>query len=131
MLGIIVKARSTIPLYQQIAAEIKRCIAASKVKPGERIPTVRELADHLQINPATVARAYQELEREGIVAASRRRGTIVLGEADSPQRLPMRQEQLTAMINKLIMEVLSLGYSRKELTASFKSNLSRWHKPKG
>jgi GntR family transcriptional regulator len=130
MLAITVKARSALPLYQQIAAEIKRCIAASLVKPGERIPTVRELADYLHINPATVARSYQELEREGIVAASRRRGTIVLGDADSPQRLPKRQEQLTGMVNKLIMEALSLGYNRKELTASFKINLSRWPKTK-
>jgi GntR family transcriptional regulator len=131
MLGITVKTHLAIPFYKQIAAEIKRCVATSQVKPGECIPTIRELANYLQINPATVARAYQELEREGLVAASRRRGTIVLGYADSPQRLPLRQEQLTTMVNKLIMEALSLGYNRKELTGSFKISLSRWYKTKG
>ncbi len=128
MFGVTVNAHSAIPLYKQIVLQIKQNIASSQVRPGERIPTVRKLALDLKINPATVARAYQELEQEGMVGASRRRGTIVLGETDSPQRLPLRQDQLTGMVNKLIMEGLSLGYSADELEISFKFNLARWRK---
>ncbi len=123
-----VNAHSAVPLYKQIVSQIKQSIASSQVKPGERIPTVRKLALDLQINPATVARAYQELEQEGIVGASRRRGTIVLGDTDSPQRMPLRQDQLTGMVNKLIMEGLSLGYSPDELEGSFRLNLAHWRK---
>jgi molybdate-binding protein/DNA-binding transcriptional regulator YhcF (GntR family) len=126
MLGISISAHSDIPLYKQIVEQIKQRVANSQIKAGDHVPTVRELALYLQINPATVARAYQELEQEGIVGASRRRGTIVLGDTDSPQRIPLRQNQLASMVNKLILEGLSLGYSPDELEASVTLNLARW-----
>ena len=126
MLGITVSAHSDIPLYKQIAEQIKQRVANFQLKAGDHIPTVRELAFTLKINPATVARAYQELEQQGIVGASRRRGTIVLGDTDSPQRLPLRQGHLDSMVNKLIYESLSLGYRPDELEAVFNLSLSRW-----
>jgi molybdate-binding protein/DNA-binding transcriptional regulator YhcF (GntR family) len=126
MLGINISPHSDSPLYKQIVEQIKQRVANSQLKAGDHIPTVRELAIHLQINPATVARAYQELEQQGIVGASRRRGTIVLGDTDSPQRIPLRQNQLASMVNKLILEGLSIGYSPDELEASFTLNLARW-----
>ncbi len=73
-----------------------------------------------------MARAYQELEQEGILGASRRRGTIVLGETDSPQTLPLRQNRLSNTVNNLILEALSLGYSPEELEAAFTLQLARW-----
>ena len=92
MIKISVSDRANLPIYKQIVEQVKQLIANNQLKPGDRMPTVRELAAFLQINPATVARAYQELEQEGILGASRRRGTIVLGETDSPQRLPSAPE---------------------------------------
>ena len=118
------KAQS--PIYQQIVEQIKQLVATNQLHPGEKIPTVRQLAQTLQINPATVARAYQELEQEGILGASRRRGTIVLGESDSPQRLPLRQARLSHIINTAILEALSLGYTPEELEAAFTLQLARW-----
>jgi len=126
MLGISLNTHSDVPLYKQIVEQIKQRVANSQLKPGDHIPTVRELATYLQINPATVARSYQELEQEGIVGASRRRGTIVLGDIDSPQRLPLRQNQLVSMVNDLVLRGLSLGYSPDELEAAFTLNLARW-----
>jgi molybdate-binding protein/DNA-binding transcriptional regulator YhcF (GntR family) len=126
MLGITVNPRSDVPLYKQIAEQIKQRVANAQLKAGDHIPTVREMALFLKINPATVARAYQELEAQGIIGASRRRGTIVLGDTDSPQRIPLRQNQLASMVNKLLLEGLSLGYSPDELEASFTLSLARW-----
>ena len=91
MLNISISNRADVPLYKQIVEQIKQMVANYQLKPGEKLPTVRDLAHYLGINPATVARAYQELEQEGILGASRRRGTIVMGENDSPQRQPLRQ----------------------------------------
>ena len=121
-----VNALPDIPLYKQIAEQIKQEVANLQLKVGDHIPTVRELAFTLKINPATVARAYQELEQQGIVGASRRRGTIVLGDTDSPQRLPLRRSQLEGLVNKMIYEGLSLGYSPDELDAAFNLSLARW-----
>ena len=126
MADIKVNAHSDIPLYKQIAEQIKQEVANLQLKVGDHIPTVRELAFTLKINPATVARAYQELEQQGIVGASRRRGTIVLGDTDSPQRLPLRRSQLEGLVNKMIYEGLSLGYSPDELDTAFNLSLTRW-----
>lgn len=90
MKRITISDRSDLPLYKQIIEQIKIMIANSDLKPGEKIPTVRELANTLRINPATVAHAYQESEREGILGVSRRRGTIVMGESENLQKMPLR-----------------------------------------
>jgi molybdate-binding protein/DNA-binding transcriptional regulator YhcF (GntR family) len=121
-----INARSQIPIYQQIIDQVKQLIANNRLKPGSQMPTVRKLSSMLQINPATVARAYQELAQEGILGASRRRGTIVLGETDSPQRLPLRQNRLSSTVNSLILDALSLGYTPEELEAAFTLQLARW-----
>lgn len=126
MLEIKINTHSQIPLYKQIVEQIKQLIANNRLKPGAQMPTVRELSHQLDINPATVERAYQELGQEGILGASRRRGTIVLGETDSPQWLPLRQNRLYGNVNGLILEALSLGYRPEELEAAFNLQLARW-----
>jgi molybdate-binding protein/DNA-binding transcriptional regulator YhcF (GntR family) len=126
MLQIVINNKAHLPIYRQITEQVKQHIANNQLKPGERMPTVRELSGRLQVNPATVARAYQDLEQEGILGASRRRGTIVMGESESPQRQPLRQSRLSGTVNNLILEALSLGYSPEELEAAFTLQLARW-----
>jgi len=126
MLNISVSHRANVPLYKQIIEQVKQMVATYQLKPGERMPTVRDLASDLKINPATVARAYQELEQEGILGASRRRGTIVIGENDSPRRLPLRQSRLTGLVNNLLLETLNQGYTHEEMEAAFSLQLARW-----
>jgi molybdate-binding protein/DNA-binding transcriptional regulator YhcF (GntR family) len=126
MLEIHITSRSQVPIYKQITEQVKQLIANNHLKPGERMPTVRDLSRQLDINSATVARAYQELAQEGILGASRRRGTIVLGDTDSPQRLSLRQNRLSSTVNNLILEALSLGYSPEELESAFTLQLARW-----
>ena len=107
MIQVTINTRVNAPIYKQIVEQIKQQVAGNQLKPGEKLPTVRDLALTLGINPATVARAYQELEQENILGASRRRGTIVLGESENPQRLPLRQSRLANTINNLLLEALS------------------------
>jgi GntR family transcriptional regulator len=124
MLQISVNSRAQIPIYKQITEQVKQLIANLQLKPGSHMPTVRQLSTFLQVNPATVARAYQELGQEGILGASRRRGTIVLGDTDSPQRQPLRQNRLSNAVDNLILEILSLGYTPEELEAAFTRQLA-------
>jgi len=126
MIKISVSDRANMPIYKQIVDQVKGLVANYQLKPGDRMPTVRELAAYLRINPATVARAYQELEQEGILGASRRRGTIVMSETDSPQRMPLRQSRLANTVNNLVLETLSQGYKPEELEAAFTLQLARW-----
>lgn len=78
MLEINININDSNPLFQQIFEQVKRLMTSGQLKPGEQIPSVRDLASWLQVNPSTVARAYYDLKQEGLVATSRRRGTIIL-----------------------------------------------------
>lgn len=77
------------PIYQQIVAQVKYLVAAGRLKPGDDIPPIRALAEQLRINPNTVARAYLELEREGIVTMRQGFGTTV---AQVKTLLPRREK---------------------------------------
>ncbi len=68
---------STVPIFRQIAAHIRRAVAAGLYRPGETIPSTRNLALELTVNPNTVQRAYEQLEREGLVEARKGLGMFV------------------------------------------------------
>jgi GntR family transcriptional regulator len=72
-----VNPASGLPLYLQIQAQVKHAVAAGALKPGDALPSVRKLAADLRINPNTVARAYQELERDAVIRSVPGGGTFV------------------------------------------------------
>lgn len=72
---------SPTPPYEQVRRQVAAHVSAGTVRPGQRLPTVRELAGRLGLSPNTVARAYRELERDGLVTTRRRVGTVVSGPA--------------------------------------------------
>lgn len=74
---------STIPIYEQIVSQVIFGVAAGSLRPGELIPSVRDLGERVTVHPNTVARAYQELERQGVVTARRGKGMEVT--ADGPR----------------------------------------------
>ena len=100
------------PIYAQIVAGLRDQIAAGVLRTGEKLPSVRELAVQLSINPNTIQRAYRELEMEGWIASVPGKGSFVCGVPSGPQR-----EQLSALRNfdKIVEDLVSLGLSREEL----------------
>lgn len=76
-----VQSQSPVPIYEQIVSQVIFAIAADGLPPGTLIPSVRELAQRLLVHPNTVARAFQELERRGVVAARRGVGMEITPEA--------------------------------------------------
>ena len=76
-----VRPDSPVPIYEQIAAQIVFGVAAGDPEPGELVPSVRDLAQRLLVNPNTVARAYQDLERLGVLESRRGRGMEVTSHA--------------------------------------------------
>ncbi|RJP65880.1 MAG: GntR family transcriptional regulator [Candidatus Abyssobacteria bacterium SURF_17] len=90
-----------VPIYFQIAREIKHSIAVGSLRPGEQLPSVREIAAQITVNPNTVAKAYRELEAEGIVETRRGTGTFV-----SEQRVAISREERAQMVGKLIDRAL-------------------------
>jgi GntR family transcriptional regulator len=72
-----IDSRSRTPLYSQIATQFRVAIAAGALRPGEALPSVRQLASELRVNPATVVQAYRGLELEGLVSTRHGAGTYV------------------------------------------------------
>ena len=126
MINIYLSGTIRTPIYQQIVEQVKQLVATSSLQPGEHLPTVRQLAYHLQINPGTVSRAYSELERQGIIMSRRGGGTLVSGSVDDPRILMLRQRHLSNMVSNNILDALSLGYTPEELEAVFPIHLDRW-----
>lgn len=114
------------PLYRQISDQVRQFIAAERVKPGDHLPAVRQLARSLGVNQNTVIRAYTELEQEKVVVARRGGGTIVVKDRNDAAFIAARQRHLSEIVSEDIVKVLSLGYSPEELEAAFYLHLSRW-----
>src|SRR5215831_1515394 len=103
-----------VPIYLQIVNQIKYLIAAGRLSAGEEIPPIRVLAEQLVINPNTVARAYLELERAGLVAKRQGAGTYV---AKAESALPRREriKVLRRRVDALLAEAAQLDIQLEEV----------------
>ena len=89
--------RSPTPLWDQIAARIRVAVASGELQAGEGLPSVRELARRLRINPATVSQAYKELAKEGFVEARHGAGTFIL-DVSQVTRSEERKRQARSLL---------------------------------
>jgi molybdate-binding protein/DNA-binding transcriptional regulator YhcF (GntR family) len=117
---------STIPLYQQIAEQLRQLIATEQIRPGDRLPSIRQLSHSLNINPNPVCRAYLELEQEQILISRRGGGTSVKSQDIAPDVRSNRQKKLLENMNEDIVRSLSQGFRPEELEAAFYLSLERW-----
>lgn len=102
-------------IYEQIVVQIQEAVATGSLRPGDRLPPVRQLADELDIAPGTVARAYGELERRGIVVTDGARGTRVAERRRSPVRKDKRPESLVGLLRPVAVAAYHLGATAQEL----------------
>jgi GntR family transcriptional regulator len=104
-----VNPRATTPLYEQVAAELRRAIAEGEAKPGERLPPAKDLARVLGVNANTVLRALRQLQEEGLLELRRRKGTTVAG---TPQR-----GAVMTKVTELVEFARAQGYGPDEVIA--------------
>jgi GntR family transcriptional regulator len=97
------------PIYRQIIDQVKNLVAAGRLKPGDEMPPIRGLAQQLIINPNTVARAYRELEAQGVLMSRQGSGTVV-ADGGSPLARGERMRLLTAQVDKLLTEARQLDF---------------------
>ena len=114
--------RSPTPLYAQIASRLKLAVAAGELAPGDALPSVRQLAARLRINPATVIQAYRDLEVQGFVEIRHGAGTFVR-ELAPGRRARERSQQAAALVRKLLAEARRSGVSPAELQRAFEAEL--------
>lgn len=107
--------RDSQPIYSQIRDGLRRLIVKGALSPGEKLPAVRDMAMDLAVNPNAIARAYTELEREGLIRAVPGEGCFACG-SDAPADLDaMRKEELIQQLRTLIGELRQLNVSSAEL----------------
>jgi len=111
-----VETTSATPIYAQLLAQVKRAIAAGVLQPGEALPSLRELAAQLRVNPMTVARAYRELEQQGVITTEHGRGSFISAAATNVTA-SYRREALLAAITRMLAEVSGLDATPEELQA--------------
>lgn len=120
-----VDPRSGVPIYLQIIEQIKRSIALGVLQAGEQLPTVKQLAVDLTINPNTVARSYRELEREQVIETSPGRGSFV--RADGVSESPKVASEIAGdALDVALREAKSVGLERDQVRRLFEAALHRW-----
>ncbi len=111
---ITVRPDSPVPIYEQIVSQVVFAVAAGDVRAGEEIESVREVAKRLVVNPNTVARAYQELEKAGVLEA--RRGQKMVIAADGPRWCrEQRKEIVRGRVREALREAAAAGLSAADV----------------
>ena len=103
-----------VSLYEQLRAQLSVMVAVGHLVAGSRLPTVRDMADVLDLAPGTVARAYRELETDGALEGRGRRGTFVVDEPPHSEPLRQRRERLATAADRFAFEIRQLGVDREE-----------------
>lgn len=114
LLNILISTFSQTPIYQQIQVQIKALVLASKLQPGEQLPSIRLLAKDLQVGIITVKRAYEELEKEGLVVNIQGRGCFV-AQIDAESIKQAHKDTIARRLQELKDYATTAGISKDEL----------------
>ncbi|MFZ5817314.1 MAG: GntR family transcriptional regulator [Bacillota bacterium] len=100
------------PIYRQIVDQVRQAVASGVLRAGDKLPSVRDMAVELAVNPNTIAKAYQELERDGVIITPRGRGSFV---ADRDHGLAEAEalRQFTESVDRLVAEAYRLRIDRE------------------
>ena len=123
MLYLEVDAHSPVPIYEQIVDGIQRLVREDKLVSGAFLPSVRQLASDLDVNPNTVARAYGLLEKDGILETARRRGTRIAGNAPARARQSLAG-RIEDAADRVIRETAHLGIDPDDLVQALVRRLA-------
>jgi len=116
-------AADATPLYAQIERGLRAAIAAGRLKPGDQLPTVRELAVDLKVNANTIARVYSELERAGVFETRRGVGTFVRAGRAEARPASEHARRLKAFATRVLSEGDAHGFSAEEVIAALRGRV--------
>lgn len=121
---------SSTPIYKQITDQIRLAVATGNLEVGNQLPSVRVLAETLVLNPNTVARAYSDLAREGLIESRPGRGVFIIRK----RRVYTREEgrrRLEPLLDALIGEAMAMDFTPADLKGAFEKKLSHWQHDNG
>ena len=126
MIWLDVDPRSGVPIYVQLVEGVRHALAVGTLGPGERLPTVRALAGELAVVPNTVVKAYNELQRAGLIESRPGVGTLVVGDSERA----VREQQVEALYRRLgvlVRDAAGLGITEDELWERLDTEFERIH----
>ncbi len=109
-----ISTRDGSPIYSQITAQIKRLVAVGRLQAGDELPAIRVLAEQLLVNPNTVARAYRELESEGVVEKRRTAGTYISAQGSVLSKKE-KIRLLSERVDQLLIEAIQMDVTLDEV----------------
>ena len=116
--------KSGVPFYRQVIDQVKAAIATESLSPGDRLPTVRQLAVDLSINPNTVSRAYTELELTGLVETQMGSGTFVGSRQVMPDEVE-RRRMLDQLCQEFLSRVSTHGFTLDDVLSNLEQRRKR------
>ena len=128
-LSINISTGSNTPIYKQITDQVRLAVATGKLSIDDQLPSVRALAEELVLNPNTVARAYGDLAREGLIEARAGRGVFIIRKRKVFTREEGRR-RLEPLLDSLIGEAMAMDFTGDDLRQAFEKKLNQW-KDKG
>ncbi|ASB90381.1 GntR family transcriptional regulator [Bacillus sonorensis] len=111
------------PIYKQIAEQLLKKMVREEIKPGEKLPSVRELAVQTQVNPNTIQRTYNEMERMGVVETRRGQGTFVVENTEVIDEL--KREMRAEVIGQFVQSMEELGLSKQDMLSELDRYLQK------
>ena len=115
-------SRDATPLYAQLERALRAAIAAGRLRVGDQLPTVRQLAVDLRINANTVARVYADLERNGVLETRRGVGSFVRASAAEARPRHEHERRLRAFVTRVLADAAAAGFTPRELVAELQSH---------
>ena len=119
-----VDTKGFVPLYEQIKAEVRRLAVVGAVRAHDALPSIRELAAELMVNPNTVARAYRELEKEGLITTQKGRGSYIAARS-SPELERDIESHLNRVLDEAIREGRRFNLGPRKLRKLFEDRLRK------
>jgi GntR family transcriptional regulator len=112
------------PIFRQLVDQVRLAVATGRISPGEPLPSVRSLAERLLVNPNTIAKAYAELSRDGVIESLPGKGAFIA----PPRQMYTKAERLRRIspaVDALVNEGVSLGFTPDELVESLRQRLAK------
>src|SRR6185436_11978952 len=106
-----------LPIYRQLMDQVRLAVARGRLKPGTRLPSVRVLSRELVVNPNTIARAYTELERDGVLNTRQGLG-VFIAEPQAELSAAARRERLAVALDAFLTEAVHLGFTSDDVQAA-------------
>ncbi len=119
-----INPQSPDPIFQQLASQVMEAVVRGQLKEGDKLPSVRELARETTVNPNTVVKAYDILERDGVIYRRRGAGCFITGKTTN-LGLPERRKRLAKLMEKAVNDGTYLGFDGPALLAALEEQINK------